>query len=162
MKLPFKVTGAKDGNLDERNALTRPGPLGRLWSLHHSEGILWHLALFLLIVLLAYVDVCTITSRSSGSEMWHALLSGPLFPGLRLDQIVWFLSPIRYALSPPTMKDRFNYMFKAYPQHAVGGYRPLPEYRGVRFTKKMYLDHIPYAYATIWAGVVLAKAASML
>ena len=39
MKLPFKVAGAKEGNLDERNALTHSGPLDWLWSLHHNTGI---------------------------------------------------------------------------------------------------------------------------
>lgn len=159
MRLPFQVTGAKeDRALEERNAFTRPGPVGRLKALHKSNLILYHLGLFIIVNYLVASNIDKITRTMSGSEMWAALLSGPLFPGLRLDQTIWFLSPIRYALAPPTMKSRFAYMFKAYPQHGMGGYRPLPEYRGVRFTKSMWLDHIPYVAITAWATIAAVLA----
>ncbi|RMD44587.1 hypothetical protein DV735_g498, partial [Chaetothyriales sp. CBS 134920] len=155
--LKFSVTGAREASLNERNALDRPGALGRVWALHKSDNILLDAAFFVLITSLICVDTVQIIKTSSGSAMWLALLTGPLFPGIGLERILWFLSPLRYALFPPTMKDRHAYMFKAYPKHSIGGYRPLPEYCGARFTKSMWWLGIPYAAATIWAAVALAK-----
>ncbi|RMZ79968.1 hypothetical protein DV738_g3083, partial [Chaetothyriales sp. CBS 135597] len=156
--LKFSVTGAREASLNERNEFDRPGALGRVWSLHKSDKILWDAAFFCLIAYLICVDTVQIVTTSSGSAMWLALLTGPLFPGMGLERIVWFLSPLRYALFPPTMKERHAYMFKAYPEHSIGGYRPLPEYCGARFTKSMWWLGLPYAAATVWAAAALAKA----
>ncbi|RMZ89767.1 hypothetical protein DV736_g3015, partial [Chaetothyriales sp. CBS 134916] len=160
-KLEFSITGAREASLDERNASSRPDALGRVWSLHKSDKILWDAALFFVIIWLVCIDTVQMVKTSSGSAMWLALLTGPLFPGMCLERIVWFLSPLRYALFPPTMKERHAYMYKAYPDHGMGGYRPLPEYCGARFTKSMWLLNLPYAAATVWAAVALAKTSTL-
>ncbi|RMZ76279.1 hypothetical protein DV737_g4886, partial [Chaetothyriales sp. CBS 132003] len=159
--LRFSVTGDGEASLDERNAFSRPDALGRVWSLHKSDKILWDAALFFAIMWLVCVDTVQTVKNSSGSAMWLALLTGPLFPGTCLERIVWFLSPLRYALFPPTMKERHAYMFKAYPEHGIGGYRPLPEYCSARFTKGTWLLNLPYVAATIWAAVALAKTCTL-
>jgi hypothetical protein len=149
--LGFQTTGARTGtlNLRERDAAVRPSAGIRLSIIHQTEKVMWHLVYVLIVACLTAWNIHHIAwAARSSNQMWHWLIIGPLFPGLKLENIFCHLSPIWYALNPPTMPDRTALM---YLDERTGGFRPKPEYRGVRFTRMMWIWELLNFGAIFWS-----------
>ena len=152
--LGFVSTGSKSGspalNLNERDARHRPSTGIRLNIVQQTEGVLWHGVYFVVVMILTVWNVHHIiwASRTwSIAFLW--LVSGPLFPGMKLEIIFCHLSPIWYLVKPPTMPhDRLELME---PDERTGGNRPKSEHRGVRFTKSMWMWELLNIASILWS-----------
>ena len=149
--LGFQATGAKHETLrlKERDASVRPSTGIRLNIAQQSEGVLWHAVYFIVVMGLTLWNVHHIVwAARSWDLMWLWLITGPLFPGLKLENVFCHLSPVWYLINPPTMPDRKELM---YLDERTGGYRPKREHRGVRFTKVMWYWEILNIASVVWA-----------
>ena len=134
--------------LNERSPTEPRKHLGRLEELCYQEAVGLYAILFLVIVWPVCSTINTIISSGSfDATTVYILITGVMFPGLRVEQAFAFLSPIWYILFPPTMKVRRAYMCV----DAEKTWRPYDSYRGVRFTNGMHFLHITPALATLWA-----------
>lgn len=150
-KLGFDSSGGRSDGvvLDERDASTRPSTGIRLSFAHRAERVLFHLVYFLVIGGVTFWNVHHIAwSARSYNTMFFWLITGPLFPGLQIENIVAHLSPIFYFIKPPTMPDRLKMMSL---DERTGGYRPLPELRGVKFTNIMWAWELWNFVAVAWS-----------
>ena len=119
--LGFGVSGVDDKpeiTVKERDINKRPPLLKRLSAIHQREGILWHLALFLVTVALvvhqvqAQVKASTIGGKLVlGNNFWFNMVTSVGFPGLGLiDNVPYYLTPLFYVFFPPTMPSRRELM----------------------------------------------------
>ncbi|ETI27867.1 hypothetical protein G647_00316 [Cladophialophora carrionii CBS 160.54] len=143
LRLGFGVSGVEDKpqiGVKERNVASRPALLTRVWMVHQREGILWHLALFLVTVALVLYRVVSVfkTSTVNGqvilsNNFWTELVKSVGFPGLALiDNVLYYLTPIFYMIDPPTMPERRETM-KYEPD--TGLWKPREEYKKVLYTR---------------------------
>ena len=73
-RLGFKVSGVEDKPqiaVKERDLANRPPLATRLWTIHQREGILWHLALFLVTVAIVIYRVCAEMKASTIDGRFH-------------------------------------------------------------------------------------------
>ncbi|ETN43218.1 uncharacterized protein HMPREF1541_02377 [Cyphellophora europaea CBS 101466] len=149
--LGFLVTGQKnatDIGLGERDPTQRPRMLERIRRLHKIEGVLNHLWFFLTMISLFSMQAIRLYSKTTSGTLLHAMIVSGLFPGLRLENLMAFLSPIRYIMFPPTEKPRVSYLTE---DPDTGFRRPLVWERGAKFTRGMYVWEAWYLVATAWA-----------
>lgn len=151
--LGFLVTGLKNASvieLEERDPEQRPGMLERIRRLHAIEGVLNHLWFFLTMVsLLGYQVSMAYSKHSTTPEaLLNSLIVTVLFPGLRLENLLAFLSPIWYIMFPPIEKPRVARLTE---DQDTGFCRPLVWERGAKFTRGMYVWEAWYLGATAWA-----------
>ncbi len=150
--LGFQPTGTKKSGmlvLNERDASTRPSTLIRLSIAQQSEGVIWHLVYFVVVTGLTLWNVHHITWAARTWQLtWLWLVSGPLFPGLKLENVFCHLSPIWYLMKPPTLPDRKELM---YLDERTGGYRPKKECRGVRFSEFMWFWETLNIASVVWS-----------
>jgi hypothetical protein len=143
LRLGFGVSGVEDKpqiGVKERNIASRPALLTRLWMVHQREGILWHLALFVVTVLLVLYRVVSVFKASTvngqlilSNDFWFSLVKSVGFPGLALiDNVPYYLTPIFYMIDPPTMPERRETM--KYDAE-TGLWKPLEEFKEVKYTK---------------------------
>ena len=149
--LGFLVTGLKNASvieLEERNLEQRPGMLERIRRLHAIEGVLNHLWFFLTMMSLLAAQVYTACKQSTSETLLNTLILTVLFPGLRLENLLAFLSPVWYIMFPPTEKPRIARLTE---DRDTGFRRPLVWERGAKFTRGMYVWEAWYLGATTWA-----------
>jgi hypothetical protein len=152
-KLGFESSGGRtDGiGLEERNAETRPSTGIRINFAHKGERILCHVWYVLIVGGLTFWNAHHISwAARSYNTMFFWLITGPLFPGLQVENLVAHLSPLVYFIIPPTMPKRLDLM---YVDERTGGHRPREEFRGVRFDKGMYFWEALNLAAIAWAWV---------
>ncbi|KAL2424710.1 hypothetical protein ABEF91_001591 [Exophiala dermatitidis] len=156
LRLGFDVTGVADNQqpVKERDAERRPRLLTRLWQMHKQEGILYHACLAFVMVYLMYraVKVEIDLSTYGGAiivddDFWRRILTGVGYPGLNLIEVVpLFLTPVVYAIFPPTMPPRRARMMK----DEDGVWRPREDCKGIKWTKASFWLEIPHALGLIW------------
>jgi hypothetical protein len=152
-KLGFESSGGRtDGiGLEERNAKTRPSTGIRINFAHKAERILYHVWYVVIMGGLVFWNAHHIAwAARSYNTMFFWLITGPLFPGLQIENLFAHLSPLVYFISPPTMPKRLDLM---YVDERTGGHRPREEFRGVRFNKQMYFWEAWNLAAIAWAWV---------
>ncbi|EXJ95015.1 hypothetical protein A1O1_00133 [Capronia coronata CBS 617.96] len=164
LRLGFDVTGVADTHqpVKERDAEHRPPMLSRLRILHKREGILYHAALVVIMVLLIIraikyeVMKATIDGQVIlDNVFWHRLLAGVGYPGLSLLELVpLFLTPVIYVMFPPSMPPRRERMFF---DKQTGLWRARPECKGIKWTKESFWLEIPH-----FMGAVLMVASFMI
>ncbi|KPI43642.1 Cellulose synthase catalytic subunit A [UDP-forming] [Cyphellophora attinorum] len=139
--LKFAVTGQKADvavSLEERDLAQRPGLLERVRRLHQVESVLVHLHIFFFIV--SAIIACAVSlhfkTDGNGNALLHALIVSSLFPGLKIENLAHFLSPIWYIMFPPVERERTTYLTEV-PN--TGFRRPLLWECGARFTRGMYV-----------------------
>jgi hypothetical protein len=149
--LGFLVTGLRNAStieLEERDASQRPGMIERIRRLHAIEGVLNHLWFFLAMVSLLGFQAFRIYQDNKPQELLSALTASVLFPGLRLENLLAFLSPVWYIMFPPTEKPREA---RLTDDQQTGFRRPYVWERGAHFTRGMYVWEVWYLAATAWA-----------
>jgi hypothetical protein len=158
-KLGFAVTGAKGSDLvlNERDPATRQSTGIRLSIANQTERVLFHPLIFLVIAGLTAWNIHHILwAARSWDVMWFWLITGPLFPGLKLENAFSHLSVLLYFISPPTVKDRKEDM---YMDDRTGGHRPKKEARGVRFTRSMWVWETINLASVAWSLFAVIKMA---
>ncbi|KIW78941.1 hypothetical protein Z517_08780 [Fonsecaea pedrosoi CBS 271.37] len=139
LRLGFGVSGVGGTSVKERDINNRPPLVKRLWMLHRREGILWHVVLFFI---MSYVFIFRIQSEIKASVIdgkfiadkafWFRFIASAGFPGLGLiETIPLYLTPVIYAIWPPTMpqrRDSMKYDGKS------GLWKPMPEYKSIKWT----------------------------
>jgi hypothetical protein len=159
-KLGFSVTGSAltRPSIKERNAVTRPCWWRRVLALHQSHGILYHTGFFMLItglVCLRTYSLLLLPLSKIGSfpiplfsfSRLQYCLAGPLFPGLGLERLPSFLTPLFYALFPPTDPKRRSLMTQD-PNSGV--WRPKQNSRQVKWSSRIWRLVLPHCALTAW------------
>lgn len=160
--LGFLVTGLRNAStieLEERNENQRPGMIERIRRLHAIEGVLNHLWLFVVMASLLGYQVFSLYQVCQPKDILPVLVASVLFPGLRLENLIAFLSPVWYIMFPPTEKPREKRLTEDLD---TGFRRPIVWERGATFTRGMYVWELWYLSATAWAvyaAYVAAEAA---
>ncbi|OAP58009.1 hypothetical protein AYL99_07099 [Fonsecaea erecta] len=139
LRLRFKVSGVGGASVKERDPINRPPLLQRLWTLHRREGILWHLVLFfvmssvVLFRVLAEINASTVDGDFIADKVfWLRFIASVGFPGLSLvETIPLYLTPIIYAIGPPTMPERRDSMVY---DNKIGLWKPMQKYTGIKWT----------------------------
>ena len=149
----FAVTGQKldaPVTLEERDPIQRPGMLERIRRLHQLEDVLVHLSFFMAMASVLTMNGIRLYLKAYGETkpFVHALIVSILFPPLRLENLMCFLSPIWYIMFPPTEKPREQYLTE---DQDTGFRRPLLWECGPKFTRGMYVWEAWYLAATAWA-----------
>lgn len=112
--LDFEVTGVREptaSTANERDALTRLPLLTRLKVFHDKERIGWYLVAFATMSYLLLWNYMAVTNDFKNDAFWFQLFCSVGFPGLGLIELVPFLlTPIAYAIFPPTMARRRHLM----------------------------------------------------
>jgi len=158
-RLKFEVSGVEEAPqeaIKERDASTRPCWYVRASVLHQREGILWHAAFVLVISALTIRGIHSQIKLSAavGEEylskaFWMRIISSAGFPGLSLIETVpLFLTPVIYAIFPPTMPPRRDRMVF---DRESGLWRAKPECKGHKWTAaaSFWLD-IPHSLGAAW------------
>lgn len=149
--LGFLVTGLKNAStieLEERDIDKRPGMIDRIRRLHAIEGVLNHLWFFIVMTTLLGFQILVVCNLAEPQSIVRSLIASVLFPGLRLENLLAFLSPVWYIMYPPTEKSREARMTE---DCDTGFRRPLVWERGATFTRGMYVWEAWYLSATAWA-----------
>lgn len=152
--LGFLVTGQKnaaDIPLEERDITQRPRMVERIRRLHKIESVLNHLYFFVAVVsALAAQSILLYLKYGLSKALMHALIITIFFPGMRIENVMHFLSPVWYIMFPPVEKPREAYLTE---DHDTGFRRPLVWERGSKFTRGMYVWEAWTLMATAWAVV---------
>lgn len=149
--LGFLVTGQKNVStieLEERDLRNRPGMRERVRRLHAIEGVLNHLWFVLTLVSLLAFQVAMAFNQDEPQTRLPVLVASVLYPGLRLENLLAFLSPVWYIMFPPVEKPRSTRLTE---DPDTGFRRPIVWERGAKFTRGMYVWELWYLAATAWA-----------
>ncbi|EXJ72979.1 uncharacterized protein A1O5_04128 [Cladophialophora psammophila CBS 110553] len=139
LRLGFKVSGVGGTSVKERDVNNRPSLLKRLWNLHRREGILWHVVLFFVMSSVvisrfwAEIKASTVDGNFIADKVfWHRFIASVGFPGLALvETIPLYLTPVIYAIWPPTMPERRDSMVY---NDKTGLWQPMDKYRSIKWT----------------------------
>jgi hypothetical protein len=150
--LPFVVTGQKANvadNLEERDLSQRPGLVERIRRLNNVESVLVHLHIFVAVAgaVIASAVLLYYQTKGNGNALLHGLIVSALFPGLKIETLAHFLSPIWYIMFPPVERERTTYLTE---DPNTGFRRPLLWECGARFTRGMYVWEAWQLAATAW------------
>ncbi|KIX02079.1 uncharacterized protein Z518_08018 [Rhinocladiella mackenziei CBS 650.93] len=155
LRLGFDVSGLEAAPVKERDIQKRPPVLKRIVLLHQREGILWHMAFFVIMVLFVIRGIRTQIKMSTTNGrlvidqlFWFRFFSSVGFPGLSMIETVpLFLTPVVYAIFPPTMPSRRDRMVF---DEQTGLWRPNPKSRDLIWTSENFWLEIPHCMGTLW------------
>ncbi|OQV06679.1 hypothetical protein CLAIMM_11220 [Cladophialophora immunda] len=139
LRLGFKVSGVGGSSIKERDVNSRPPLSTRLWALHRREGILWHVVLFFVMSIVVIFRVQAEIKASivdgkfiADKAFWLRFIASVGFPGLAvIETIPLYLTPVVYAIWPPTMPERRDSMVY---DDKTGLWKPIPKYTSIKWT----------------------------
>ncbi|KIY00286.1 uncharacterized protein Z520_03971 [Fonsecaea multimorphosa CBS 102226] len=139
LRLGFGVSGVGGGSVKERDVNNRPPLFQRLWDLHRREGILWHVVLFFVMSIVVIFRVHAELKAAivdgefiSDKAFWLRFIASVGFPGLALlETIPLYLTPVVYAIWPPTMPERRDSMVY---DDKIGLWKPMQGFKGIKYT----------------------------
>lgn len=154
----FEVSGVEGSPrlaIKERDAEKCPSVWSRLTVFHQREGILWHGVLVIVMVSLIIrrisKELCDGAINGEidlSMRFWVHFVADVGFPGLALIEVVpLFVTPIVYAIFPPTMQARRERMIY---DEDTGLWRAAPKFKGINWTKASFWLEIPHTLGLIW------------
>jgi hypothetical protein len=155
-RLDFTPTGSVKSHIRERDLKKRSPFLKRLAAFHSAHGIGYFAACFVVLICGASLSLLRFfTSKCSSSAstitsfpQWLVLSTGILFPGFGLEKFPSLLSPLYYAMFPPTTPPRRAIMFR---ETATGVWRPQRRAREQYWTKSFWMLELPHCALLMWA-----------
>ncbi|KIW16394.1 hypothetical protein PV08_06446 [Exophiala spinifera] len=154
-RLGFEISRADKTStgVKERYADKRPkGYRERLLSIQRREGILYHGVVAVVYIIVVLV-VLVFEWRSSSPNFWYRIMARIGFPGMGMIEVVpLYLSPIIYAMFPPTMPKRRDCMVY---NAELKVWRPAEEFKTIEWTRESWWLEVPHALAMTWLPICI-------
>lgn len=149
-KLGFEISGADKTStgIKERYVDKRPkGRRERLSSIQRHEGILYH-GVVSVVYMIAVFIVLIFELRNPSPNFWHRIMARIGFPGMCIIEVApLYLTPIIYAVFPPTMPKRRDCMVY---NSELKIWRAAEKYKTIKWTRESWWLEVPHALALTW------------